>query len=222
MPAALIVHIGAGVLGILSGAIALAAAKGGCLHRVSGTIFFAAMLLMSAMGSFLAVHLSQRGNVMGGAFAFYLVATAWITVKRPQGTTGAFEICAMLLGFAVAAMGVSFGLQAASSATGELDGTPPPMFYVFASLAAFGAALDLKTVVRGGIAGTSRIARHIWRMCASLFIATGSFFLGQQKVMPAYMHGSNVLLALAVAPLVIMVIWLVRIRISRRFARAMA
>ncbi len=83
MPAALIVHIGAGVLGILSGAIALAAAKGGRLHRVSGTIFFTAMLLMSAMGSFLAVHLSQRGNVMGGAFAFYLVATAWITVKTP-------------------------------------------------------------------------------------------------------------------------------------------
>ena len=222
MSAALILHIGAGGAGILSGAVALAAAKGGRLHRVSGNIFFAAMLLMSAMGAFMASQISQRGNVMGGAFAFYLVATAWITVKRPPGKTGAFEICAMLLGAAVAAMGLSFGLHAASSPSGELDGTAAPMFYVFGGLAAFGAALDLKIILRGGLAGTPRIARHIWRMCASLFIATGSFFLGQQKVMPVYMHGSPALFVPALAPLVLMVFWLVRVRLSRRFGRVAA
>ena len=180
------------------------------------------MLLMALMGISLAMHVTQQGSVMGGAFALYLVVTAWMTVKRPQGKTGAFEICAMLLGFAVAAMGASFGIQAAASATGELDGVAPPMFYVFGSLAAFGAALDLKVVLRGGVAGLAHIARHIWRMCASLFIATGSFFLGQQKVMPVYMHGSPVLLALALAPLVVMTFWLVRVRLSRRFRWAVA
>ena len=222
MTLAMVLHVGAGGTGILSGTVALAAAKGRRLHRLSGTVFSAAMLLMSAMGSFLAVNLSQRGNVIGGAFAFYLVATAWMTVKRPPGKTGAFEICAMLLGFAVAAIGMSSGLQAMATATGELDGIPPPMYDVFASLAALGATLDLTMMLRGGVAGAARIARHVWRMCASLFIASGSFFLGQQKVMPAYLHGSPVLFALAFAPLVVMVFWLVRIRVSRRLAGVVA
>ena len=29
-----------------------------------------------------------------------------------------------------------------------------------------------------------RIARHLWRMCFAFFIATGSFFLGQQDILP--------------------------------------
>lgn len=31
---------------------------------------------------------------------------------------------------------------------------------------------------------------HFWRMCAALFIAAGSFFLGQQKVILVWMRGS--------------------------------
>jgi hypothetical protein len=42
-------------------------------------------------------------------------------------------------------------------------------------LAALG---DIRMLVRGGVLGTKRIARHLWRMCFGLFIAAGSFFLG--------------------------------------------
>ena len=73
---------------------------------------------------------------------------------------------------------------------------------------------DLRMIVRGGISGTARIARHLWRMCFALFFATGSFFLGQQKVMPAFMHGSPILVVLGIAPLVLMFYWLRRVRSS--------
>jgi hypothetical protein len=33
-------------------------------------------------------------------------------------------------------------------------------------------------LLRGGVVGTQRVARHLWRMCFGLFIAAGSFFLG--------------------------------------------
>ncbi len=72
---------------------------------------------------------------------------------------------------------------------------------------------------RGGISGNPRIARHLWRMCAALFIATGSFFLGQQKVMPEWMQGSPLLFVPALAPLVLMIFWLIRIRFTGRYAR---
>jgi hypothetical protein len=48
-------------------------------------------------------------------------------------------------------------------------------------------------------------------MCAALFVATGSFFIGQQKVMPAFIQGSPVLFILGLAPLILMIFWLVRV-----------
>jgi hypothetical protein len=53
-----------------------------------------------------------------------------------------------------------------------------------------------------------RIRRHLWRMCFAFFIATGSFFLGQQRVMPVAVRGSPVLFALAFAPFAVMLFWL--------------
>ena len=41
---------------------------------------------------------------------------------------------------------------------------------------------------------------HLWRMCLGLFIATGSFFIGQQDDMPAFIQGSPILFILGFAP----------------------
>jgi hypothetical protein len=57
-------------------------------------------------------------------------------------------------------------------------------------------------------------------MCVALFFAAASFFLGQQKVMPAWMHGSPLLFVPALAPLVAMAGWLLRPRLVRAW-RAM-
>jgi len=40
-----------------------------------------------------------------------------------------------------------------------------------------------------GLPAKRRIARHLWLMCFGWFIATGSFFLGQQQVFPAWLRG---------------------------------
>jgi hypothetical protein len=72
-------------------------------------------------------------------------------------------------------------------------------------------------LTRGGIAGRPRIMRHLWRMCFGLFIATGSFFLGQQQVFPAFLRGSIFLTVLAVLPLPLMIYWLFRVRFSKTY-----
>jgi hypothetical protein len=98
------------------------------------------------------------------------------------------------------------------SPAGEDSGVPPAAPIIFAAVASLAAGADLKVILRGGISGVDRVARHLWRMCAGLFIATGSFFIGQQKVMPAFMQGSPVLLVLGIAPLVVMIYWLIKNR----------
>jgi hypothetical protein len=54
-------------------------------------------------------------------------------------------------------------------------------------------------------------------MGLALFIASASFFLGQPKVFPAPLRGSPILVALALAPLVLMIFWLLRVRFTNRF-----
>ena len=98
------------------------------------------------------------------------------------------------------------------SPEGREHGVPAAAPIILAAVAALLAALDLKVIVKGGVAGAARITRHLWRMCLGLFIATGSFFIGQQRDMPISVRGSPILLLLGVAPLIAMIFWLVRMR----------
>jgi hypothetical protein len=75
---------------------------------------------------------------------------------------------------------------------------------------------DLRVILRG-ISGRRRIARHLWRMCFGWFIATGSFFLGQQQVFPAAIRKTGLLIVPAVLPLILLVFWLVRVRFTNAY-----
>jgi hypothetical protein len=50
----------------------------------------------------------------------------------------------------------------------------------------------------------------------AFFIATGSFFLGQQQVLPQAVRGSPWLFAIAFAPFALMLFWLWRVRVTAR------
>ena len=55
-------------------------------------------------------------------------------------------------------------------------------------------------------------------MCYGLFIiATGSFFLGQQQVFPAFLRGSIFLTLAAVLPLPLLIYWFLRVRFSQAY-----
>lgn len=219
MSPVLITHIVAGSLAIVSGAIALWVRKGERAHRASGTVFFFSMLILSALGAYLAIFVPSRLSVVSGILTFYLVATAWMTVRRKWEGVGAFEYGALLVALGCAAADAIFGLQAAASPQGQLEGYPAMAYYIFAAVAALAAGLDLKVISRGGISGAPRVARHLWRMCLALFVAAGSFFLGQQKVMPVMIQGSPLLFLPVIAPLALMAFWMVRVRFTNWYGR---
>ena len=210
-------HVGAGLLALISGAAALVFRKGSRRHRLAGNAFFLSMLTMSAMAAYLAVFYKPNAtNSTMGVFTFYLVATAWMTVIRKPGESGRFEIGAMLVAFAVTAGAFTFGLEAAGSETGTKDQMPAGFYFVVAAIAALLAISDVRLIVRGGISGARRIARHLWRMCFALFIAAGSFFLGQPLVWSTALRKSGLLVVPVVAVILVMIYWLWRVRSSSR------
>ena len=210
--AILALHVGGGVVGVLSGGLAIAVRKGGSLHRMAGHVFFVAMLIMSGIGTIVSPFLPNWSNVVAGLFTFYLVATAWMTVRRPAGAVGAFEVGAFVFAGAAAATGILLGLVAAASPNGLLAGDPPWSFFLFASLPALAGGLDLGMIRRGGVSGAHRIARHLWRMSVALFVGAGSLFLGQPRLFPHWLRGSPPMFVPEIVILGMMIFWLLRLR----------
>ena len=214
----LVLHIAGGAFGLLSGAAALIARKGGRTHRIAGVVFLVSMTVMASIGAAVSPFLPipQRANVIAGILTFYLVVSGWSAVRHRHSAPSRFDIAGLIVALATVAAGVLWAVQASYSPTGTLDGSPPQAFYVFIVLGTFAAIGDLRLVLQGRVSGAPRLARHLWRMCAALFIAAGSFFLGQQRVMPEWMRGSPWLFVPTLAPLVLLVYWLIRIRLMKR------
>lgn len=216
----LALHITAGTLGMLSGFVAAFLRKGSRRHGLAGNVFVISMLTLSASGVYLAIMKSQPGNILGGALTFYLVATAWKTARRRDGEgTGIFDWAALLVVSAVGATQMTYGLEAAMSHTGLKYGYSPGPYFFMGSVAVLAATGDVCMLVRRGISGTPRIARHLWRMCFALFIAASSIFLARPHLFPDLLRKAGVLVFLSVLPLLLMIFWLLRVRFANAFKR---
>ena len=219
---ALALHVGGGMTGLVAGTAAAIAPKGGRFHAVAGQVFVAAMLIMAGVGALVAPLLPQRLNIAAGVFTLYLVLSAWMTVRHKPGDAGRIEAATMLVGTAALAVCLRLICVGNESADGTVDGQDYHPAFVFAFLATLGVLLDLRMLRGGGVSGAPRVARHLWRMCLALFIASGSFFLGQPQLFPIWALHSNALFAPALAPLVLLVVWMVRVRAGRRWRSVVA
>jgi uncharacterized membrane protein len=207
-------HIGGAFAGLASGFVAILAPKGRRLHRLSGDVFFAAMLMMSGVGAVVAPLLGDFVSMTAGMITFYLVATAWATVMRPAGRIGAFEPAATAAAFAIAATGLAVGLVAGQMPASH--NSPYQVAFVFSAFALMAGLYDWGLVRAGGLAGRRRIARHAWRMGTALFVAAGSF-AGQPKAIPEAWRGSPLLAIPMALVLVLTLFWLIRARFTRAF-----
>ena len=86
------IHIVAGLMSLIAGAMALYAAKGGDWHRRSGTVFFGAMLVMASSGALMALLFKPNPvNVMAGSLTCYFVLTGWSRPSRSAPSPGCWS-----------------------------------------------------------------------------------------------------------------------------------
>lgn len=218
------IHIVAGLIAIVAGYVSVFALKGAKLHRKSGMVFVYSMLVLAATGAVMAALKNQPANVIGGSLAFYLVSTGLLTVQRRDQEFHLIDAAATLVGIAVGILSIKFGIDGLNSASGTINGVPPGMIFFFAAVALIGALGDVRVMLAGGLQGAHRIARHLWRMCFALFVATGSFFLGQAQVFPKPIRIFPLLAVPALLPLGLLLFWLTRVLLTqwyRRRARAL-
>ena len=179
----LAVHIAAGGLAIVLGAVALSVKKGGSVHRRIGLLFVCAMLVMGASASILALRKGPTDpNVPGGFTAAYFVVTALTTVRPASAWTRRLNAAMLTIPVGLAVVDILGGVKAFNSPRGSLNGVPFPMFFFLATVMILAAIGDVRIMRFGVPRGGPRLARHLWRMCFALFIAAGSFFSVRARV----------------------------------------
>jgi uncharacterized membrane protein len=219
----LTIHIAAGALAIVLGAVALLFKKGGTIHRRSGMLFVYAMLVMGTSASILEfLKNAAVTNLVAALMSIYLVGTALTTVRPPSRWTRMIDIAALTVVTGLAILLIVGGIKAVAT-PGLSSGRVPfrtigVMSFILASVLMLAAAGDVRIMRSGMPRGGSRLARHLWRMCFALFIAAGSFFSIRErvaKILPeplttGPMRALPILLLFGA-----MFYWLVRVRMRR-------
>lgn len=169
------IHIVAGTLAMMFGAVALIARKGARVHRRSGQLFVCSMLAMGITASFL-------GPIANGLMPAYFVVTALTTVRPVTAWTRWVSVGTLLVALVLALGSMAKGITAFGAPGRALNGVPFFMLFFIGTVMALAAAGDVRVMWSGPLRGGRRLARHLWRMCFALFIAAGSFFSIRERV----------------------------------------
>src|ERR1700687_6121705 len=177
------IHIAAGGLAIVLGAVALLVKKGGTLHRRGGLLFVCSMLVLGTTAALLGFRKSPTdSNVFGGLMTVYFVSTALTTVRPVSRWTRYVNVAALPVAVVLAIFDIMGGVKAFNSPSGFLNGAPFQMLFFIATVMILAAIGDVRIMRFGMPRGGPRLARHLWRMCFALFIAAGSFFSIRARV----------------------------------------
>jgi hypothetical protein len=226
----LFVHICAGTVGLLSGTAAICFRKGSPRHVLAGRIFVVSMMVMGALAINLAIERNQPNNIGGGILTIYLIGTAWLTARRKDGETSRFDWVVLLIPLALGILTWMNGINVVRSGASSQNGVPVGMIFFMGTIMLLAAAGDVRMLLRGGVFGKKRIARHLWRMCFGLFIASGSFFMGPSnrplrllsavglgQHLPEALFSMSLYMILTILPLILLIFWLVRVRFTNAY-----
>ncbi len=178
------------------------------------------MLIMSTTSIYLAFLDSVPTNKVVGPLTIYLVFTARRAASNRKGVFDRIDILFMAYVLLVAIFGAYLSVGVVNGHS--LEGTPfgPLEYFLFfyTGMAALCVFLDLSALLRGGVVGVKRIARHLWRMMFAMWIATGSLFAGQPQVFPKFLRDHPlILLSPFILISILLIVWIIRVWFVKRF-----
>lgn len=202
------VHAGAGALALGAGGSALVFRKGSHRHRHTGGLFVIAMLTMAVTAMPLAYQAGNPMDIFSATLVIYLVLTAWTTFRNDARRS---DIGLLVVGIITLAGYLWVEWEAMRSGIRRPD-VPVGAGYLFALVMALALAGDVRRMHSGLAQHYRRLIRHLWRMCFALLMASVSFFLSRAHLFPGPVQASGILYLLAMAPVIVMLFWWLRMR----------
>lgn len=215
MLALTMIHILFGTISIFAGASAMISKKGAKLHRLSGRVFAASLVLSSLAGCCLALMVdNQFLAFLAGILTVYLVSSGVLAAAGRAGQRSHFAMLAIATTLAASLFWLAWKASRAEAGTMLGYGAGPYIFLgVICAIAALG---DSRALIARTLRPADRLSRHLWRMSLGFFIAAGSLFTGPgASVFPESIRASGALSVPEPLILLLMLFWLVRIRWTR-------
>lgn len=211
-------HIAGGIIGMFAGTVASLASKGKLIHRKAGQVFYWAMLVCYLIGALVAPFLQtgQRTNFVAGILALYLLTSGVSAAKRHKFNAGVTEKLGLVIAFTITFLGACFILLAHNSPTSTIDDSPPQAFVLFVVAGTLALIGEIRVLLVKTLTNAQRTIRHLWRMCFSFFIASGSLFFGQPGIFPDWFNSSMLPLLFGFFPFFILLIFLGRALVKSR------
>ncbi|WP_370979502.1 hypothetical protein [Agaribacterium sp. ZY112] len=208
----LVVHVLTGGISIFAGFSALIANKGAFIHRYAGRVFNISILITGVSIIALGVNGKDLGDMLGGLSLIYFTATAYRAIQLQTRSLGAIDFVLFLcvLWVCLANVYLSFHVHEWSLEY------PALQYIVVAFIHLIAAVGDAFLLLKQRVSRQQRLLRHSWRMCLVLFMASGSFFLGQMKLFPQQLteQGFWFFFIPPLLTLVYMGYWLVRLSLA--------
>jgi len=195
-PSLTLVHVLTGTVAIAAGAVALIARKGAAIHVKGGTVFVVTMGLSSLLGAVLGLmdpanfYITFHAGVLGVT----LIASSWLSVRAREGCLGWLNTAVSTANLLNGASLLTLGVLATQADSGRMFGFAASSYFFLFAMTAIAAAGDVSLLFRNALSRAHRIARHLWRMCLSFFIAAGSAFTGPgAEIFPDAIRESGIL-----------------------------
>ncbi len=213
MTTLLFVHVVAGALAVLAGAIAVIVRKGGRLHIRTGRLFVSLMALSSVFGAIVGLIRYEQFFItfFAGILASYLVVSGWLSANREIAIRRGLDAMLSVLNAAILMALVSIGTMALTQSDGTMFGFAGENYLFLAGMSGIALIGDFSRVFRNGMSRNHRMARHLWRMLLGFFIAAGSAFTGPgASAFPDPVQASGILIFPELAILSLMVFYLTK------------
>ena len=206
-------HIAAGIVALLAGYLGLVVTKGAPLHRRAGMVFVYAMVTMSLSGALMEALTTSLTSVsvVAGLLTFYFVVTALRTVRPKRQMPSSIDTAGVALAVVVSMLALVAGVEMAER--GRPEAAPS---VIFGMVGLLGAAGDMRMIRAGGIQGSLRLRRHLWRMCFAMWVAAASFFWGPPNRVPEMIRIPLLQAVAVLIPIGAMVYWRWRLRGKNR------
>lgn len=212
------IHVLFSSLALVFGAAALTFKKGGCRHRKSGQGFVLTMLVMGLSAVWLAASAGVWLDVLSGLLVCYLVGTSWLTMQRQNK-----GLALVLVPLAVVLICGYLWVEWQAFESGEKrPGVPTGVGLVFATVVGLALLGDCRQLFGRVLIARQRLVRHLWRMCFALFMATVSFFMSRAHLFPQAVQDSGVLILLGIAPMLLLLFWVLWVRRQKVVAAIVA
>lgn len=207
-------HFMTGAIALLAGYSVIICKKGEASHRILGRIYVVSMLLLGLTGTIVALEREVPLSMMNGLVLCYFVLSALNIIWQPANRSNSYDKL-LLLFAAMLTMGFAwFSYQTTQNHDGKLGGFGIAAYIAFGSVMAFCTIADYRYVKRGGLSGSSRLVRHLWRMFFPLFMSTAAFFLGQSKHLPQALQQIEFVLAPVVLVILAAIYWIIKVSMT--------